>query len=58
MNTYRIHFTGRKIHAQGIFYPITATRQGETEQEAILALYDEYDHIMAPKCQILKESAQ
>lgn len=54
MNTYRIRFDGRKVGAIGIFYPIAATRQGENEEAAILALYDEYEHIMRPECQIVK----
>lgn len=50
MPTWEITFTGRKVGAIGIFYQITACRQAETEREALLALYDEFEHIHNPVC--------
>lgn len=49
MKTFEITFTGRRIGAIGIFYVIRATRQAETPEAAILALYDEYEHIQGPR---------
>lgn len=48
MNTYTIRFIGRKIHAIGAFYPYTTTRTAENVDAAIIALYDEYEHIQQP----------
>jgi hypothetical protein len=45
---YSIHFTGRKRGALGIFYRIRATREAEDPARAVLALYDEYEHISNP----------
>jgi hypothetical protein len=41
--TYK--FIGRTRGAIGIFYPITATVEAEQEADAILRLYDNYEHI-------------
>lgn len=57
MNTYTIRFIGRKIHAIGEFYPCTATRTAENVDAAILALYDEYDHVQQPKIISFKEGS-
>lgn len=48
MTEYTIHFTGRTVGAQGVFYPIVAKRTAETPEKAIEALYDEYEHIQQP----------
>jgi hypothetical protein len=45
---YSIRFTGRKSGALGITYSIRATREAEDPPGAVLALYDEYDHISNP----------
>ena len=42
---FRIAFIGRKIGAIGITYPIVAARTARTPEEAILDLYDQYEHI-------------
>jgi hypothetical protein len=49
MTEYEIAFTGRKKGAIGIFYPIVARRTAENPDAAVLALYDEYEHIHMPK---------
>ena len=49
MKTYTAKFTGRKVGAIGIFYPITTTVQAENEEAARLKLYDKYEHIMGLK---------
>jgi hypothetical protein len=48
MKTYVIAFDGRKKNSLGICYKNTATRKGETFDDAILALYDEFEHISFP----------
>ena len=42
---YTINFNGRKNGALGITYPITDYRTAKTRDKAILALYDDYEHI-------------
>jgi hypothetical protein len=42
---YKATFTGRKVGAIGVFYPITAYLNGTDEESARLALYDNYEHI-------------
>ncbi len=49
MGKYRIIFTGRKLHAIGITYPITAEVVAEGIPAAVLSLYDTYDCVMAPQ---------
>lgn len=48
INRYKISFTGRLKGAIGIFYKITDTVQAANENDAILALYDKYEHIHQP----------
>jgi len=48
MNLYTIRFTGRRVGAIGIFYTITAQRRAKDKDAAVLALYDEYEHIHNP----------
>lgn len=48
LKTYEIHFTGRRVTEQGVFYEIFASRFAYTEDEAIKALYDEFEHIHQP----------
>jgi hypothetical protein len=55
MKEYTITFNGRKAGAIGIFYWITETVQAESEQEAVLKLYEKYDHITQKKITV-KES--
>jgi hypothetical protein len=55
MPTYEITFTGRKLGAIGIFYTITARHKAATPQDAILALYDEYEHIHMPVVKKVEE---
>jgi hypothetical protein len=42
---WRAKFTGRRINAIGIFYPIIAFCYGENEKEAELNLYERFEHI-------------
>jgi hypothetical protein len=49
MPKFRIAFTGCKLGAIGVVYPIVAVREGATKEAAVLALYDEYEHISFPK---------
>ena len=55
MATWIITFTGRKKNALGIFYEITAAREGVTKEDALLALYNEYDHVMFPRFTLVEE---
>jgi hypothetical protein len=48
MKTYKVTFIGREKGAIGIFYQITATVKGEDEKQALLNLYDNYDHVSSP----------
>jgi len=45
MKTYEIRFTGRKVGAIGIFYPITAQVFADDAQAALMALYGRFEHI-------------
>ena len=45
MKTYTITFTGRKIGAIGTTYEITEHVTAESQDAAILKLYEDYDHI-------------
>ena len=42
-------FTGRKVNAIGIFYPIVTYCYGDNEEAARLDLYERYDHISGLK---------
>jgi len=55
MNKYKITFTGRLIGAIGIFYKITDTVQAANEKDAILALYNKYEHIHQPKVKLINK---
>ena len=55
MKRYSITFNGRKVGAIGIFYTITAIRVATDKDNAILALYDEYEHITRAKVIKIKE---
>jgi len=43
---YKATFVGRRVNADGIFYPITTTCEGDNQEAARLDLYNRYDHIM------------
>jgi hypothetical protein len=45
LNTYYIIFTGREVGALGITYPIHKIIKAETENEAVLELYNNYEMI-------------
>jgi hypothetical protein len=45
MNTYEFTFTGRRKDAIGVPTNHVARRQGNTEDEARIALYNEFEHI-------------
>jgi len=42
---YQAQFTGRKLGAIGVFYPIATKVEGDTPEAARLALYAHYEHI-------------
>ena len=42
---WRVRFKGRKVGAEGIFYEIETIAKGKTIDEALLSLYDKYEHI-------------
>lgn len=49
MKTYQIVFSGRIKGAIGIFYTISALRSAESPEAALLALYEDYEHIHSYK---------
>jgi hypothetical protein len=42
---YTATFVGRTRGAIGIFYPITTEVEGETPEQAVLNLYQRFEHI-------------
>ena len=43
---WRMRFKGRKVgSSEGIFYEIETIAKGKTTDEALLSLYDKYEHI-------------
>lgn len=42
---YKVKFIGRHVGAIGAFAKISTTIKAETEEQARLKLYDEYEHI-------------
>lgn len=55
MSRWKFTFVGRRKGAIGIFYEISAERDGETCEKARLALYDEFDHVMVHKAQLVPD---
>ena len=49
MYKFTIEFYGRTKNAIGIFYTIWDSVEAETKDEAILKLYDKYEHIQQVK---------
>jgi hypothetical protein len=45
MEKFRIHFSGRKINAIGRMSKFFVTVESDTVHNAIISLYEEYDHI-------------
>lgn len=45
MKTYNAKFTGRRVNADGIFYPIKTVVVGIDEANAEINLYSRFDHI-------------
>ena len=45
MSKYHASFNGRLIGADGVRYPIITSCEGDTPEQARLALYDRYEHI-------------
>ena len=45
MKTYKFECYGRAKNAIGVFHGFTAERQAETEEQARIALYDQWEHI-------------
>lgn len=48
MKKFQIKFIGRTKGAIGIVYPIVVTVEAEDKQQALLKLYDSYEHIQGP----------
>jgi len=48
MKTYKAKFKGREVGAIGIFYQIETEVQGKDEKDALLNLYEKYNHISFP----------
>jgi len=47
MKTYRVSWRqGRRVGAQGIFYPDSVVVQAENEKAAHLKAYDTHEHLM------------
>lgn len=57
MPTFEFSFTGCKKGALGAHSHFTARRMAPTEQEALVALYDEYEHILTDGGRIVDESS-
>ena len=49
MYKFTIEFYGRTKGSIGIFYTIRDSVEAETKEEAILKLYDKYEHIQQTK---------
>ena len=49
MYKFTIEFYGRIKGSIGIFYTIRDSVEAETKEEAILKLYDKYEHIQQTK---------
>lgn len=47
--SYRVRFSGRRIGAIGCHHTIVAYVHGFNEADALLRLYDEYEHISFPE---------
>jgi len=58
MNTYQARFYGRKRNAIGIFYLINAIVEGKDEKDALLNLYDKYEHIQNATFTLISETAE
>lgn len=54
---YMITFHGCAKGAIGIHYTISAIRSAESPEAALLSLYDDYDHIHAPKIEEISADA-
>jgi len=46
MKTFKIMFNGRESGSIGRAYPIYEILDAENEENAILSLYDKYEHII------------
>lgn len=55
---YKAKFTGRKLHASGVFYEIEDTVEAEDQEQARLRLYDRYQDIMKLELTPLEPSEQ
>jgi hypothetical protein len=49
---YAAKFTGRKLYASGIMYPISTHCYGDNEEAARIGLYDRYQNIMGLKLEL------
>jgi len=45
VKTFKATFRGRKKGAQGIFYKVECTVEGEDRESARINLYEDWDHI-------------
>lgn len=46
---YRIKFSGRKIGAIGIFYPVALDIEADDPTDALLKAYETHEHIHNPR---------
>lgn len=56
MTTYHISFRGREKGALGIYSNYAQTVEANTEEEAILKLYDTHEHIEVLSIKILSKT--
>lgn len=49
MRSYKIKFTGRKRGAIGIFERFSVIVTAESEEKAVFALYDDFEHLSGVK---------
>lgn len=55
MKNYKVEFNGREAGAIGITYKIVVVVQAEDEKQALLKLYEKYEHISFPKFTVIGE---
>jgi hypothetical protein len=59
MKTFRVSWKqGRRVGAQGIFYPDSVVVQAENERAAHLKAYDTHDHLLFVTVTEMKEGKQ
>lgn len=54
MNKYKIEFTGKIKGAIGSFQKFSVVVEAKNTKEAVIKLYDDYDHVHGPIVSIVK----